>query len=99
MRFGNLQKKKKKKIAKAIAENVRKEKNSLEKELKHLTTDLKNYKASQRYLDCISKLDGIYSRKADWFRITSKCYWCKSDEKSNKFFLNLEKNSCLSRSN
>ena len=64
-----------KKYAKAIAENLRKEKDSLEKELKHLETNLKNYKTSQKYLDCISKLDEIYSRKADGVRIRSKCDW------------------------
>ena len=71
--------------------NVRKEKDSIEKELKHLETDLKNYKTSQKYLDCISKLDEVYSRKADKVSIRSKCDWYKTDEKSSKFFLNLEK--------
>ena len=80
-----------KKYAKAMAENVRKEKDSLEKELKHLEIDFKNYKTSQKYLDCLSELGKIYSRKADEVRIRSKRDWYKSDEKSNKFFLNLEK--------
>ena len=80
--------------------NVRKEKDSIEKELKHLETDLKNYKTSQKYLDCISKLDEVYSRKADKVSIRSKCDWYKTDEKSSKFFLNLEKTrayQCLIR--
>ena len=42
------------KYAKAVAENARKEKDSLEIELKHLETDLKNYQTSQKYLDCKS---------------------------------------------
>ena len=79
------------KYAKAIAENTRKEIDSLEIELKHLETDLKNYQTSQKYLDCKSKLDEIYSKKADGVRIRSKTDWYKSGEKSNKFFLNLEK--------
>ena len=85
----------KKKNAKAIAENTRKEIDSLETELKHLETDLKNYQTSQKYLDCKSKLDEIYSKKADGVRIRSKTDWYKSGEKSNKFFLNLEK-TCAS---
>ena len=80
-----------KKNAKAITENTRKEIDSLEIELKHLETDLKNYQTSQKYLDCKSKLDEIYSKKADGVRIRSKTDWYKSGEKSNKFFLNLEK--------
>ena len=87
MRFENSQKKN----AKAITENTRKEIDSLEIELKHLETDLKNYQISQKYLDCKSKLDEIYSKKADGVRIRSKTDWYKSGEKSNKFFLNLEK--------
>ena len=83
------------KICKSIPENVRKEKDSPEKELKHLKTDIKNYKSSQKYLDCKSKLDDIYSRKAYWLRLRSKCDWYKSGEKSNKLFLNLEK-TCVS---
>ena len=42
-----------KKYAKPIAENLRKEKYSLERELKPLETNLKNYKTSQKILDCI----------------------------------------------
>ena len=80
-----------KKYAKAIAENVRKEKDLLEEELKHLETDLKNYTISQKYLDCLSELGKIYSRKTDEVKIRSKCDWYESSEKSNKFFLNLEK--------
>ena len=65
MRFKNSQKN----YAKAIGENIRKEINSLEIELKHLETDLKNYQTSQKYLDCKSKLDEIYSKTADGVRI------------------------------
>ena len=80
-----------KKYAKVITENVRKEIDSLEMALKHLETDLKNYRTSQKYLDCKSKLDEIYSKKADRVRIRSKCDWYESGEKPNKFSLNLEK--------
>ena len=89
MRFENLQKK----YAKAIAENKRKETDSLEIDLKHLKTDLKNYQTSQKYLDCKSKLDEIYCKNTDGIRLRSKCDWYGSGEKSNKFFLNLEKAS------
>ena len=80
-----------KKYPKAIAENTRKKIDSLEIELKHLETDLKIYQTSQKCLDCKSKLDEIYSKKADGVRMRSKYDWYKSGEKSNKFFLNLEK--------
>ena len=82
MRFKN----KKKNYAKAIAENVRKEMDSLEIELKHLETDLKNYQTNLDF-----KSDEIYSKKADGVRMRSKCDCYKSGVKFNKFFLNLEK--------
>ena len=44
MRFENSQKK----YAKVIAENARKGTNSLERELKRLKKDLKNYQATQK---------------------------------------------------
>ena len=69
-----------KKYAKAEAENERKELDSLDIELKHLETYLKNYQASQKYLDCKSKLDKIYSKKANGVRIRSKCDWYESGE-------------------
>ena len=58
---------------KAVAENARKEIDSLEIELEHLETDLTNYQTSQKYLDYKSKLDEIYSKKANGLRIRSKC--------------------------
>ena len=61
MRFENSPKK----YTKAIAENIRKEIDSPEIELKHLETDLTNYQTSQKNLDCKSKLHEIYSKKAD----------------------------------
>ena len=76
-----------KKYAKVVAENARKEIDSLEIELKHLETDLKNNQTSQKYLECKSKLDEIYSKKANGVRIRSKCDCNESGEKSNKFFL------------
>ena len=45
-----------KKYAKAVAENARKEIDSLEIELRHFEKDLKNHQTSQKYLDC--KLSG-----------------------------------------
>ena len=69
MRFENFQKKKKKN-AKAITENVRKEIDYLEIELE---TDLRNYQTSQKYLNCKSNLDEIYSKRAEGVKIRSKC--------------------------
>ena len=42
-------------------------------------------------LDGCFWLDEIYSKKANGVSIRSKCDWYKSNEKSSKFFLNLEK--------
>ena len=56
MRFENSHKK----YAKVIAENVRKGIDSLQTELNYRDTDLKKYQTSQKYLDCISKLDEIH---------------------------------------
>ena len=52
---------------------------------------LKNYQKSKKYLDCKSKLDESYSKKANRVRTRGKCDWYESNEKSKKFFLNLEK--------
>ena len=62
------------KYAKAVAENARKKIDSLEIELKHLETDLKDYQTSQKYLDCKSKLEEIYSKKANEVRIRRTSY-------------------------
>ena len=43
------------------------------------------------YIDCSNKLDKIYEQNINDMRIRSKCDWCEYDEKSSKFFLNLEK--------
>ena len=75
------------KICKSHSWKWKKGIDSLEIEHKHLETDLKNYQTSQRYLDCKSKLDEIYSKKADGVGRTSKCDWCESGENSNKFIL------------
>ena len=84
------------KDAKSVVENARKQTDSLGIEFKHLRGDLKNYQASQKYLDCKSKLGEIYFKKASGVRIKSKCDWCESGEKFNKFFLNLAK-TCASQ--
>ena len=80
MRFENLQIN-----TKAVAENARKEKDSLEIELKHLETDLKNYQTSQKYLDCKSNQMRFIPKKANGVVIRSKCDWCKSGEKISSF--------------
>ena len=52
-----------KRFVKATAGNARKETDFLEMKLKHVQADLKKYPTSQKYLDCKSKLDEIYSKK------------------------------------
>ena len=80
-----------KKYAQAVAENARKETDSLEIELKHLETDLKKYQTSQKYLDRKSKQDEIYSKKANGVRIRSKCDWYQSGESLTNSFQTLKK--------
>ena len=71
--------------AKAIAENARKKKDSLEIELKDLETDLKNYQTSQKYLDCNSNQTKFIPKKANRVMIRSKSDWCESGEKISYF--------------
>ena len=80
-----------KKYAKDLTDNIREIIDSVEIELEHLQTDLKNYQTIQKYLDCKSKLGEIYTKKANRVRMQSKCGWYKSSETSKKLFLNLEK--------
>ena len=47
------------------------------------------------YLDYKNKLEQIYKEKANWVKIRSKCEWYEFEEKSTKFFLNLEKQHAL----
>ena len=42
------------------------------------------------YIETNEKLDNIYQEKANGIRIRSKCDWYEHEEKSSKFFLNLE---------
>ena len=43
------------------------------------------------YLDYKNKLEQTYNEKANGVKIRSKCEWYEFEEKSTKFFLNLEK--------
>ena len=47
------------------------------------------------YLDYKNKLEQICNEKANGVKIRSKCEWYEFEEKSTKFFLNLEKQHAL----
>ena len=49
----------------------------------------------RNYLDYKSKLDQAYEEKANGVKIRSKYEWYEFEEKSSKFFLNLEKQHTL----
>ena len=47
------------------------------------------------YLDYKNKLEQICNEKANGVKIRSKCEWYEFEEKTSKFFLNLEKQQAL----
>ena len=50
----------------------------------------------EEYNDCKSQLQQIYKIKANGIKIRSKCEWHdEHEEKSSKFFLNLEKSRAI----
>ena len=61
------------------------------KKLKLLEGKLNCNKAKDEYNVCKENLNVIYNEIADGIKIRSRCNWYELGEKSNKFFLNLEK--------
>ena len=49
----------------------------------------------RKYLDHKNKLEQICEEKANGAKIRSKCEWYECEDKSSKFFLNLEKQDAL----
>ena len=78
-------------FSKKLVKEENKDRNFLEKELKKLEKNLNNLQTNEYYLGCKQKLQNIYIKKVNGIRIRSKCNWYQNGEKSNKFFLNLEK--------
>lgn len=71
------------------------EKNSLEKTLKYMEENTKDFQTNSQYLECQSKLNHFYENKVNGIKVRSKCSWYESGEKSSKFFLNLEKHHAI----
>ena len=69
--------------------NKKTERTDLENELKTLESST-NFVDTPEYTETNEKLDKIYQEKANGIRIRSKCDWYEHEEKSSKFFLNLE---------
>ena len=78
-------------FSKKLVKEENKDRNLLEKELKKREKNRNNFQANEYYLECKQKLQNIYTKKVNGIRIRSKCNWYKNEEKSTKFFLNLEK--------
>ena len=76
-------------FSKKLAKNRNKKIAKLETKLKHFK---KHYVGK---IDCKQQLDAIYEEEAKGINITSKCNWYEHSEKSNKFFLNLEKHNAI----
>ena len=79
----------KRKSQKTRAETV-----TLENQLKELE-EKPDCIFDRNYLDYKSKLEQIYEEKANGDKIRSTCEWYEFEEKSLKFFLNLEKRHAL----
>ena len=72
------------------------ERKILERELNDSEKSGWSYSDNEDCLVCKTKLDKIYDKKVEGLRIRSKCDWYKKKgEKSNKFFLTLEKRHAI----
>ena len=90
---------------KKIFYSLFKRKNQKKKKLRVETVTLENKSKDleqnpdcifdRNYLDYKSKLDQAYEEKANGVKIRSKYEWYEFEEKSSKFFLNLEKQHTL----
>ena len=68
---------------------------NLETKLKHFEKDYENYVNNMRYKVFRKQLNEIYEEKSKGIESRSKCNWYELDEKSTKFFLNLEKHRAI----
>ena len=76
----------------AFSNSRQKEKvHKLENKIKVLETKLQNDKNIKLHNRHKQELDEIFDNIAEGIRIRSRCQWYEKGEKSNKFFLNLEK--------
>ena len=72
-------------------ESMREKKLHLEKKLKLVEGKLNCNEAKDGYNICKENLGVIYDEIANGIKIRSRCGWYELGEKSNKFFLNLQK--------
>ena len=77
--------------SKVKAKERRKKTKTLEENLKTLESDLKNEENILQYNIQREELNMIYDEISNGIKIRSRCNWFEFGEKSNKFFLNLEK--------
>ena len=63
----------------------------LEKKLKDLEQNLNNEETNLQYNSFKDKLNYIYEEISNGIKIRSHCNWYELGEKSNKYFLKLEK--------
>ena len=77
--------------SKLIAKEKRKKQHELESKLKVLEKSLSCDKNVEEYHKCKADLDEIYDNIAIGVKIRSKCQWYEENEKSTKYFPNLEK--------
>ena len=77
--------------SKEIAKEKRKKQHELENKLKILENSLSCDKNTEEYHKCKVDLDEIYDKIAEGVKIRSKRQWYEENEKSKKYFLNLEK--------
>ena len=76
---------------KVIANEKRKKQHQLKSKLKILEKSFFCDKNIEEYHKCKADLDKIYNNISEGVKIRSKCQWCEENEKSTKYFLNLEK--------
>ena len=77
--------------SKVIAKEERARRLKLENKLKFLENNLTDNLKKQQYGLLKCELDEIYDKIAEGVRVRSRCQQYEEGEKSNKFFLNLEK--------
>ena len=80
--------------SKGIARTKKTERTYLENKLKTLENS-PSFVINPEYIETNEKLDKIYLGKANGIRIRSKCNCYEHEEKSSKFFLNLEKSRAV----
>ena len=77
--------------SKITAKEKRKKQYKLERKLKILEKSLSCDKNIEKYYKCKPDLDKIYGNIAEGVKIRRKCQWYEKNEKSTKYFLNIEK--------